>query len=91
MRFYIEYLYLILMIMAVIFLATEFDELLKSGTLYPILIATALFAFMYVFRRSQRQQLDKYMDDKMRDLEEDDDFSPIEEEEDFSPVEEEDN
>ncbi len=80
MRFYIEYLYLILMIMAVIFLATEFEELSETGTIYPILIATALFAFMYVFRRSQRKQLDKYMDEKLRRMEEEDDFSPIEEE-----------
>lgn len=80
MRFYIEYLYLILMIIAVIFLATEFEKLVETAALYPILIATALFAFMYVFRRSQRKQLDKYMDEKMTNMEEDDDFSPIEEE-----------
>ena len=71
MRFQIEHLYLILMTMAVVFLATEFETLREAGGLYPILIATGLFGFMYVFRRSQRKQLDKYMEDKMRKLEED--------------------
>ncbi len=81
MRFYIEYLYLILMVMAVIFLATEFEDLIETGTIYPIMIATVLFGFMYAFRRHQRIQLDKYMDDKMRQMEEDDDFTPNPEQE----------
>ncbi|MEL7341918.1 MAG: hypothetical protein AAGM67_15655 [Bacteroidota bacterium] len=74
MRFYIEYLYLILMVMAVIFLATEFENLQETGTIYPILIATGLFGFMYVFRRSQRKQLDKHMEEKYRQMEEEDNF-----------------
>lgn len=67
--------------MAVIFLATEFEDLIETGTIYPIMIATVLFGFMYAFRRHQRIQLDKYMDDKMRQMEEDDDFTPNPEQE----------
>jgi K+ transporter len=70
MRFYIEYLYLILMIMAIVFLAMEFEGLRENGTLYPILIATGLFAFMYVFRRAQRIKLDQYMEEREKELEE---------------------
>jgi len=64
------------MVMAVIFLATEFEDLMETGTIYPILVATVLFGFMYAFRRSQRIQLDKYMDEKMRQMEEEDNITP---------------
>ena len=69
MRFHIEHLYLILMVMAVVFLAMEFETLQEGGTLYPILIATGLFGFMYVFRRQQRIKLDQYMDDREKRME----------------------
>ncbi len=69
MRFEIEHLYLILMVMAAVFLAAEYEGLKENGTLYPILIATALFGFMYVFRRQQRIRLDQIMEQREKELE----------------------
>jgi len=61
---YFEYLYLILMIMALVFLANEWAGLATQGKVM-LLVVTALFAFMFSFRRTQRIRLEKEFEEEM--------------------------
>ena len=67
---YIEYVYLALAVMCLIFLAAEF-EYLPPKTKYLLLGVIALFSFMFSFRRKQRIRWDRHMQEEMRKLEED--------------------
>lgn len=56
--------------MLLIFLATEFQNL-PSSTIIALLVATAIFSFMYSFRRVQRKKMEAKIEEEMRRLEED--------------------
>lgn len=58
---YIEYVYLMLAIMCLIFLATEFSTLVTRQVV-SICIAMGIFSFMFAFRRGQRKRMEGQMD-----------------------------
>lgn len=67
---YVEYIYLTGAVMLLIFLATEFRNL-PTNTIIALLVATAIFSFMYSFRRVQRKKLEARIEAEMKRLEED--------------------
>lgn len=65
---YFEYVYIVLAIMTMIFMATEYDNL-PTSTVGLLMFAIFLFSFMFVFRRRQRIRVDEYMEEERRKLE----------------------
>ncbi|MEZ4827806.1 MAG: hypothetical protein R3C61_16200 [Bacteroidia bacterium] len=65
---YFEYVYLILSIMTLLFMATEYENL-NGRTIGLLLLAMFLFSFMFVFRRRQRMRVDAYLEEERRKLE----------------------
>lgn len=66
---YIEYIYLGLAGMSLTFLVTEYERL---GTMQMtfMLLGMGIFAFMFAFRRKQRQQMEAYEREEMEKIEE---------------------
>lgn len=67
---YIEYVYLVLAGMSLVFLATEFDSL-SQRTVILMCISMGIFAFMFAFRRAQRISMEKRMEEEMDEIWED--------------------
>lgn len=67
---YFEYVYIVLAIMTVIFMATEYENL-PARTVGLLMFAIFLFSFMFVFRRRQRIRVDEFLEEQRRKLEED--------------------
>lgn len=66
---YIEYVYLALAVMCLIFLASEYENMPRTSS-YWILGVIALFSFMFSFRRKQRIRWERHMEEEIRKLEE---------------------
>ncbi|GAB4402974.1 MAG: hypothetical protein OHK0039_01550 [Bacteroidia bacterium] len=69
---YIEYLYLTLAIMCLIFLLVEYEQLMTSN-MVALLVAMAIFSFMFTFRRRQRKQMEAMYEAEIRRLQEEED------------------
>ena len=65
---YFEYLYLILLGMAVIFLVKEWEGLVSQGRIM-LIVVTAIFAFMFSFRRNQRINAEKQYLEELQAME----------------------
>ena len=74
---YIEYVYLILAGMVLLFLATDFEDLPRRTVIY-LLIAMGIFSFMFAFRRSQRLRFERFEAEELARLAE---LEPEDEEE----------
>lgn len=66
---YIEFVYLILALMCLVFLATEWGDL-PTRTRIMMMISTGIFSFMFAFRRGQRLRMEARYEAEMRALEE---------------------
>jgi len=64
---YIEYVYLTLACMSLIFMVTEFERL-SQQTVILMCISMGVFAFMFSFRRNQRKVMEKRMEEEMDDV-----------------------
>ena len=64
---YIEYVYLVLMGMALIFLATEYQNL-DQRTIILMCVSMGIFGFMFAFRRVQRKSMEKRMEEEMDEV-----------------------
>lgn len=67
---YFEYLYMILMIMALVFLVKEWEGLITQGKIM-LVVVTAIFAFMFSFRRTQRINAEKQYEAELQAMEDD--------------------
>lgn len=74
---YIEYVYLLLAFMCLIFLGTEFGNL-ATRQVISVCVAMGIFSFMFAFRRSQRMRMEGQMDELLAEWAED---AEVEEEE----------
>ncbi|MEM8890497.1 MAG: hypothetical protein AAGD28_21145 [Bacteroidota bacterium] len=66
---YFEYVYLILMVMALVFLSKEWESLPGQSRIM-LCVVTGIFAFMFSFRRTQRLRAEKAWEAEMQAEEE---------------------